>query len=163
MPAKNGETETEDQPEPIDEDIRAEISLIYQKASDALLFVKAQQWWTVGSTLIVFLAFLGIAKLTDAGPSFANKLTALMIIVTCAAIFMLVIYQFWQHNELARIHAVTRHFSPTFQKIQALKSPTEGDIHRYTLLGFMIAVVILGAIVTHLGLQEIIQHRPAGG
>ena len=159
MSAKNGHDETEELVEPIDEDVRAEISLIYQKACDALLFVKTQQWWTVGSTLMVFLAFMAIAKLTGAGSAFADKLTALLIVVTCAAIFMLVIYQFWQHNELARIAAVTKLFSPAFRKIQALKSPTEGDIHRYTLLGFMVAVVILGAIITHLGLHEIVLHR----
>ena len=30
-------------PDPIDDEVRAELSLIYNKANDALLFVKAQQ------------------------------------------------------------------------------------------------------------------------
>lgn len=149
----------DDVPDPIDDGIRIELAQIYDTASRALLFVKTQQWWTVGSTLIVYIAFMGIAKLTGAGPAFVNKLTALLIVVACAAVFMLIIYQFWQHNELTRIQAVARHFSPAFQKIHGMKSKAEGDFHRYTLLIFMVVVVILGAVVTHLGLQEIVLRR----
>ena len=142
-------------PDPIDDEIRAELSLIYTKANDALLFVKAQQWWTVGSTLAVFAAFLVIAKFINAGASIISKLTAMVILMTCASIFMLVIYQFWQHNEISRIQAVTRHFSPVFQKIQGLKSPKEGNFHRYTLLVFMVILVILGAVITVMGLNQL--------
>ena len=145
----------EDVPEPIDEEVRAELSLIYTKANDALLFVKAQQWWTVGSTLAVFMGLLVIAKLVGAKAGYVSALTGLIILMTCACVFMLVIYQFWQHNELARIHAVATHFSATFHKIHAIKSPTEGNFHRYTLLAFMIVVVILGAVITYMGLDQL--------
>jgi len=159
-PAKEPEVEELDEvPDPIDDGIRIELVQIYDTASRALLFVKTQQWWTVGSTLMVFVAFMAIAKLTGAGPPFVNKLTALLIVVACAAVFMLIIYQFWQHNELARIQAVVKHFSPTFQKVHNIKSKAEGDFHRYTLLIFMVTVVVLGAVVTHLGLQEIVLRR----
>ena len=96
-----------------------------------------------------------IAKLVGAKAGYISALTGLIILMTCACVFMLVIYQFWQHNELARIQAVTRHFSATFQKIQGIKSSTEGNFHRYTLLAFMIALVILGAVITYLGLDQL--------
>lgn len=143
------------QEDPIDDAVRDELALIYNKANDALLFVKAQQWWTVGSTLAVFAAFLVIAKFINAGAPIINKLTAMIILMTCASIFMLVVYQFWQHNELQRIRAVTRHFSPLFRKIQAIKSAKEGNFHRYALLGFMIATVILGAAISYMGLDAL--------
>ncbi|HCS70369.1 MAG TPA: hypothetical protein DIW51_10425 [Rhodospirillaceae bacterium] len=142
-------------PDPIDDEVRAELSLIYNKANDALLFVKAQQWWTVGSTLAVFMGLFVIAKLVGAKSGYVSALTGLIILMTCACVFMLVIYQFWQHNELARIQAVAGNFSATFQKIHAIKSSAEGNFHRYTLLAFMIALVILGAIVTYMGLDQL--------
>mgnify|MGYP003651160888 FL=1 len=142
-------------PDPIDDEVRAELALIYTKANDALLFVKAQQWWTVGSTLAVFMGLFVIAKLVGAKAGYVSALTGLIILMTCACVFMLVIYQFWQHNELARIQAVAAHFSATFQKIQSIKSPTEGNFHRYTLLAFMIVLVILGAVITYLGLDQL--------
>ncbi|HBT43293.1 MAG TPA: hypothetical protein DEB21_15200 [Rhodospirillaceae bacterium] len=142
-------------PDPIDDEVRAELSLIYNKANAALLFVKAQQWWTVGSTLAVFMGLFVIAKLVGAKSGYVSALTGLIILMTCACVFMLVIYQFWQHNELARIQAVAGNFSATFQKIHAIKSSAEGNFHRYTLLAFMIALVILGAIVTYMGLDQL--------
>jgi hypothetical protein len=145
----------EEVPDPIDEEVRAELSLIYTKANDALLFVKAQQWWTVGSTLAVFMGLLVIAKLVGAKSGYISALTGLIIVMSCACIFMLVIYQFWQHNELQRIQAVASHFSATFQKIHGMKSTKEGNFHRFTLLGFMIIMVVLGAWVTYKGLDQL--------
>lgn len=155
MADKNTEEMEQDIPEPIDSEVRAELSLIYDKANDALLFVKSQQWWTVGSTLAVFMGLLVIAKLVGAKSGYVHALTALIILMTCACIFMLVIYQFWQHNELQRIHAVASHFSATFQKVHKMKSPREGNYHRYTLLVFMIIVVVMGAVITYQGLDQL--------
>ena len=155
MTGKHSEETGDSIAEPIDDEVRAELSLIYNKANDALLFVKAQQWWTVGSTLAVYATFIAIAKFINAGGPIIAKLMAMVILMTCASVFMLVIYQFWQHNELARIHAVARHFSPLFRKIQNIKSPKEGNFHRYTLLTFMIILVILGAIITYMGLDQL--------
>lgn len=155
MADRNKDLGDDDMPEPIDDGIRVELSLIYRKANDALLFAKAQQWWTVGSTLVAFVAILVIAKMTGAGSNFIGKLTAMIILMACAASFMLVIYQFWQHNELLRIEAVVKNFSPLFQKIHGIKSKGEGNFHRYTLLAFMLLVVILGAMIAYLGLKAI--------
>ncbi|MEQ9576140.1 MAG: hypothetical protein RLN77_11210, partial [Rhodospirillales bacterium] len=62
-------------PDPIDDEVRAELALIYTKANDALLFVKAQQWWTVGSTLAVFMGLFVIAKLVGAKAGYVSALT----------------------------------------------------------------------------------------
>jgi hypothetical protein len=45
--------------------------------------------------------------------------------------------------------------SSLFQEIRAIKSKREGNLHRYTLLIFMITCVVFGAIVVHLSLAQV--------
>ena len=48
--------------------------------------------------------------------------------------------------------------SSVFREIRAIKSQREGNLHRYTLLTFMIVTIVLGAVVVHMALS-----RVAGG
>ena len=90
-----------------------------------------------------------------ADADFANKLMAITILMTCAVIFVLIVYQFWMHNEMAKINRIGADMSNLFSEIRAVKSTCEGNVHRYLLLVFMSIVVVLGAIVVNLALDRI--------
>ena len=63
---------------------------------------------------------------------------------------------------MTKIELIATNYSDLFQKIRRLKSGTEANIQRYMLLLFMIMTVVLGALTTHLGLQQLLLHGSAG-
>lgn len=140
----------------VDGDTHAELRMLYADSTDTLRFVKSHQWKTVGATLITFLGLVIIAAITKAGPDLTNKLMALTILMSCAVVFTLIIYQLWMYNELAKLDHMQRYFSSAFKDVRAIKSRREGHIHRYTLLIFMTILIALGATVVHLAFQRII-------
>jgi hypothetical protein len=68
---------------------------------------------------------------------------------------VLIVYQFWMHNEMAKINRIGADMSNLFSEIRAIKSTREGNVPRYLLLVFMSIVVVLGAIVVNLALDRI--------
>lgn len=142
-------------PSTLDNHTHAELRLLYGESTETLRFVKNHQWKTVGATLLVFFALIFVAGFVEADPQLARQFMGITITMACAAIFMLVLYQFWTHNEQAKINYMQPHMSSLFADIRALKSKREGNIHRYVLLLFMIIVIILGAMVVHLSLNKI--------
>ena len=50
----------------LDDNTHTELCLLYKEATTTLRFAKYFQWWTVGSTLLVFGAFIFIAKFVNA-------------------------------------------------------------------------------------------------
>jgi len=143
----------------LDELTHAEMSLLYRESTDTVRFAKHLQWWTVGATLLSYLAAVGIAKMVSADRAFVDKLTMAIILLTMGVIFTLSVYQFWQHTELAKIENISKRFSTLFAEIRKLKSSREANVHRFLLLGFMIVTVLMGAVITHLGLQQLVDHR----
>lgn len=147
--------EREETPSDLDDTTHAELRLLYEESSNAVLFAKGHQWRTVGSTLVVFLVLVALGRFISSEPGFLDKLVAVIILLATSAVLMLVIYQFWQHTERRKLDAIGVRFSTTFRSVRALKSRLEADIHRYTLLVFMIFVVLLGAYVSYLGLSAL--------
>lgn len=142
-------------PSTLDNHTHAELRLLYGESTETLRFVKNHQWKTVGATLLVFFALIFVAGFVDADAQLARQFMGITITIACAAIFMLVLYQFWTHNEQAKINHMQPYMSSLFADIRALKSKREGNIHRYVLLSFMIIVITLGALVVHLSLDKI--------
>jgi len=147
------------EPSELDELTHAEMAVLYRESTDTVRFVKHLQWWTVGSTLIAYLGLIGVARLVSADRLFTSQLNIVMILVTMAVIFTLVVYQFWQHTELNKIEEISKYFSTAFTRIRRLKSGREANVHRYLLLTFMILTVLLGAVITYLALQQLVAHR----
>ena len=143
---------------PVDEATLADMRLLYADSSRAVIFAKAQQWRTVGATLLLFLSLVLVTALVSKDPTFVNRLEALVIITGCAAAFIIVIYQFWQHVEHTKMAAIADKMSPAFRSVRRVKSKVEADFHRYTLLVFMIGIVVLGATVAYMALAEIVRH-----
>jgi len=151
----------ENRPSDLDETTHQELRLMHQESSSAILFAKNIQWRSVGASLLVFGACIAIVVSTAADKQFANLLAALTILLACGVIFVLLMYQFWQFNEISRIKKIEQHFSTLYKKIRDTKSKREGNAHRYTLLTFMIAVVILGAVVANIAIkQSVVGKKP---
>lgn len=142
-------------PSTLDANTHAELQLLYAESTETLRFVKNHQWKTVGATLMVFVALIFIAGFVGANMQLTRQFMGITITVCCAAIFMLVLYQFWTHNEQTKINNMQPHMSSLFADIRGLKSRREGNLHRYLLLMFMMTAVILGALVVHLSLGRI--------
>jgi len=142
-------------PSALDDKTHSEMRSLYRESTETLRFVKNHQWRTVGATLVTFVGLVFIASMVDANLALTQKFMGITIVLTTAVIFTLIIYQFWMHNEQRKIDAMAEHMSSLFRDIRAIKSPREGNVHRYTLLTFMILTVALGAVVVHLALNRI--------
>jgi len=147
----------ENTPSDLDEFTHAELLLMHDRSSKSILFAKNIQWRSVGSSLLVFAAITAIAFFSSSDKFLVNLLGVLTILLATGVIFVLIMYQFWQFNEIARIVELEKHFSSLYLKIRDIKSRREGNIHRYTLLLFMCVIVILGAFVTNVVIARMIQ------
>ena len=146
----------ENTPSDLDEITHAELRLMHERSSEAILFAKNIQWRSVGASLLVFGALIAIAFFGSADKSLVKLLGVLSILLACGVIFVLVMYQFWQFNEIGRIVEVERYFSSLYLKIRDIKSQREGNLHRYALLLFMIIVVVTGALVSNLVIKRML-------
>lgn len=133
----------------------AEATLLFQDSARSILFAKAQQWKTVGSTLLVFLVLVGLAKFISADNDYVRILKVIAIISGMGSIFILGIYQFWQHAEIKKMVFVAKDFSNIFREIRRTKSVLEANTHRYILLAIMIGIVIGAGFVAIAALSEI--------
>ena len=146
----------EHQSSSLDELTHAELGFLYQESTETVRFAKTQQWWTVGSTLLVFGALVGIAKLVSADKGYIDLLTVVIILLTMAVIFTLVVYQMWQHTEMMKIEQIAARYSDLFREVRKLKSRNEANIQRYLLLAFMVFTVTIGAATAYFGLQQLL-------
>lgn len=142
-------------PSLLDNKSHAEVCMLYKESTETLRFVKNLQWKTVGATLLTFLGLIFIAIFVKADAGLTNKFMAITLLLTTSVIFTLVIYQFWMHNEMAKIDRIETQLSDIFKNIRSLKSSREANVHRYTLLVFMSVVVSLGALVVYLSLSHL--------
>ena len=146
----------ENRPSDLDDLTHQELRLMYDRASEAVLFAKNIQWRSVGSSLVVMAAFITLATFGRPSDELANILGVSTIVLAGGVTFVLILYQFWQYNEISRIVEIEKCFSTLYRKIRDIKSRREGDVHRYTLLLFMIGVEVAGAGVTLYVIKEIL-------
>ncbi|MBI4183174.1 MAG: hypothetical protein HY521_04140 [Proteobacteria bacterium] len=130
------------------ETTHSELRLLYDESAESILFAKAQQWRTMGSTLLLYVALIAIAKVAPSNIAFVKGLSFVSFIASPAAIIILIIYQMWQHTEMKKHAVIEKHFSSLFRDVRAIKSRLEADIHRYALLLMMIVMIVIGNVVT---------------
>lgn len=152
---RGAEDEAPIEPSTLDPETHAEMRLLYRESNDAILFAKSMQWWTVGSTLIVYVAMIAIAALVAKDRQVVVYLHAVLWLAAPAAIMIIGIYQFWQHTEHAKLNAIARHYSSLFRDIRRLKSAREANVHRYTLFLFMVMIVGIGAALAYLAIAKV--------
>ena len=154
----DGEQPFNNEPSSLDENTHAEMCMLYSESARTIRFAKRLQWWTVGSTLLTFGGLVVIAKLVSVDKDYASQMVAVIILLTVAVIFTLVIHQFWQYTELTKIEEIDKNLSTLFAKVRKIKSNSEANISRYILLIFMIMSVIIGAAVAYLAIKRLLMH-----
>ena len=137
----------------LDESTHAEMRLLYRESTDAILFAKAQQWKTVGATLVLYVVLVLAAEFLNVDRGFLSGLQAVILVASAAATLVLVFYQFWQYTEQEKLDGVGRRFSNLFRDTRKVKSRLEANVHRYTLLVFMIAVIFGGGAIAFFALS----------
>ena len=139
----------------LDESTHAELRMLYRESVDTVLFAKAQQWKTVGGTLLLFLVFLFIARFVSHDPFLIQGLGAIVLIATPPAMVILMVYQLWQNTERTKLDRIAKQFSSQFRDIRGIKSRMEANIVRYLLLVFMMALVVLASVITFFTLLDL--------
>lgn len=146
----------ENTPTELDDLTHHELSLMFERSTEAVLFAKNIQWRTVGSSLIVMAVFIALVMFEKPSDELANILGVATIVLAGGVIFVLTLYQSWQYNEISRIVELEKHFSTLYRKIRDVKSRREGNFHRYTLLLIMAGVVAVGAGVTIYVIKQVL-------
>jgi hypothetical protein len=127
----------------LDEKTHAEMLMMYTECANSVRFAKSQQWTTTAGALSLFMA-LGI--LGEVGPHYGFLTTAIVIIsmvVSGASIYSLAIFQFWQQAERGKLNMIADRFSNVLRDVRAYLPPREANVHRYILLFFMLAVILV--------------------
>ncbi|MBT6095924.1 MAG: hypothetical protein HOH04_13655 [Rhodospirillaceae bacterium] len=138
----------ENEPSSLDELTHSELLVMHQTSSSAILFSKMVQWLCIGMCLALFCVAVFISKIAGTHGSLNNLVLVTNILLACAAIFLIFMYQMWQFNEIRRIRKIEKCFSTLCRKIHQSESHGERSIERYTLLVFMILLVLSGAAVS---------------
>jgi len=137
----------ENTPSELDELTHAEMCMLYRESADSIRFAKAHQWKSLGATLLVFAGMMTLGRVVDGNVTLTNLIVAISFISSSAVIYMLVLYQVWQNTEREKLRDISSHFSSFSQFTRAIKSSREANVHRYTLLVFMIAAIMLGNLM----------------
>jgi len=145
----------ENTPSELDELTHAEMCMLYRESADSIRFAKAHQWKSLGATLLVFAGMITLARLAPDNATLTNLVIAVGFISSSAVIYMLVLYQVWQNTEREKLRDVAGHFSSFSQFTRAIKSSREANVHRYTLLAFMIVAILLGNLLLVLSVSPL--------
>ena len=137
----------ENTPSELDDLTHAEMCMLYRESADSIRFAKAHQWKSLGATLLVFAGMIALARLAPGNATLTNLIMATSFLSSSAVIYMLVLYQVWQNTEREKLREIASHFSSFSQFTRAIKSSREANVHRYTLLGFMIIAILLGNLL----------------
>ena len=132
------------EPSELDDRTHAEMLELYRGSTDTIRFAKHQQWATLLGTLGLFV-LLGVTGDYASKTGFLFKLCIIIsLVLSVGAIYSLVIYQFWQNAEREKLALVAARLSNLTRHIRGLVSDRERNFHRYVLLFFMIASIMLG-------------------
>lgn len=145
---KEAESQREEEPNvpsPLDSQTHAEMLNLLEESSHAVLFAKAQQWKTVGATLLIFVTLVAFARYISNHANYVQFLEIMVFVATPISLLILVIYQFWQHTELSKLQMASKHLSSVYRRVRRVKSGREANLHRYVLLTFMVVIVILAS------------------
>jgi hypothetical protein len=130
-------------PSDLDERTHAEMLMMYRECADSVRFAKSQQWTTTAGALLLFGA-LGV--LGEFGTHYGFMIQAIIIIsmvVSGGTIYSLAIFQFWQQAERGKLNMISDRFSNVLRDVRGYLPPREANVHRYILLFFMLAVILV--------------------
>jgi hypothetical protein len=130
-------------PSDLDERTHAEMLMMYNECATSVRYAKSQQWTTTAGAISIFV-ILGI--LGQFGPHYGFMIQAIVItsmVVSGGTIYSLAIYQFWQQAERGKLDMISDRFSNVLRDVRGVLPRREANVHRYILLFFMIAVILV--------------------
>ncbi|HIP76869.1 MAG TPA: hypothetical protein EYH07_00165 [Kiloniellaceae bacterium] len=134
-------------PSELDDLTHAEMRMLYAESVEVIRFAKTQQWKSVGAILVVFIALMGLSQLAEQKPLLINLIIAVSFVCSGGVIYSLALYQAWQNTERRKLREIGLHLSSYAKAIRAINSSREANVHRYTLLVFMIVSVLMGNLM----------------
>ena len=141
---QDDELEVENAPSELDDLTHAEMRMLYAESAESIRFAKSQQWRSLGAVLLIFAALMALARIAAQNAILINLSIAISFICSAGVIYAIALYQTWQNTEREKLREIGRHLSSYAQSVRAIKSSREANVHRYTLLVFMIISVLLG-------------------
>ncbi len=151
------EEEFELQASDLDDLTHAELLMLYTESANSIRFAKAQQWKSVGATLLVFAGLMLVAHFAKTNILLVKTAAFTSFLFSAAALYTLVLYQVWQNTEREKLREIARALSNLFVNIRTIKSSREANYHRYTLLCFMAIAILLGNAILIMDLQTFYQ------
>jgi len=143
-PDNEGEEFLTVEPSELDERTHAEMLTLFTASTDQIQFAKHQQWGTLLGTLSLFV-LLGVVGDYASKTGFLFKLCLIIsLVLSAGAIYSLIIYQFWQNAEREKLSLISARLSNLARQIRGVVTDRERNIHRYVLLFFMMASIVLG-------------------
>lgn len=142
--SRDDEPELENEPSELDDLTHAEMRMLYAESTESIRYAKSRQWRALSGILLVFGALMGFSRIADSSAQLINLIVATSFICSAGAIYALALFQAWQNTERAKLREIGRHLSSYAKVVRAIKSSREANVHRYTLLVFMIVSVLLG-------------------
>lgn len=131
------------EPSDLDELTHAEMLEFYHASADQIRFAKHQQWATLGGTLALFV-LLGLIGGQAFKAGFLFKMTLIIsLVLSVGAIYSLIIYQFWQNSEREKMALIASRLSNLARLVRGVVTDRERNVHRYVLLFFMVATIVL--------------------
>ena len=131
------------EPSDLDELTHAEMLELYRGSTEQIRFAKHQQWGTLGGTLALFV-LLGLVGDYASKTGFLFKLALIIsLVLSVGAIYSLIIYQFWQNSEREKLALIASRLSNLARQVRGVVTERERNVHRYVLLFFMVATIVL--------------------
>ncbi|NIA71612.1 hypothetical protein HBA54_23755 [Pelagibius litoralis] len=144
---QDDEGEVENDPSPLDELTHAEMRMLYAESTESIRYAKTRQWRSLSGILLMFGALMAASQFAATNAQLVNLIVAISFLCSGGAIYTLALYQAWQNTEREKLREIGRHLSSYAQSVRAVKSSREANVHRYTLLIFMIFSVLIGNIM----------------
>ena len=141
----------------LDDLTHAEMLMLYTESANSVRFAKAQQWKSVGATLLVFVGLMTVAHLAKDNVVLVKTAAFVSFLFSVAAIYTLILYQAWQNTEREKLREIAKNLSNLFVKIRTIKSSREANVHRYTLFIFMALAILIGNAILIMNLQRLYQ------
>lgn len=130
------------EPSTLDDSTHAEIIVLYADAQNNIRFSKNLQWRAMSGAIALFVLLVLSCRLTNSSANFINSVICASFLVSAGAIYSLAILQSWQGTEREKIREMMGRLSNLSTLVYGLKSRMEANVHRFTLLTFMIAGIL---------------------
>jgi hypothetical protein len=154
---ESAETEVEETlvPSELDELTHAEMLMLYHEATKSSRLGKVQQCRSLAIGVAAIFA-LGVFGGHVEKDGFLFRLAEfLAVLVSLAAIYLIVFYQYWQNTERDKLLRIAARLSSFTRAIRGISSAREASLRRFVILGFMILVILTAAALAILYLNQL--------